>query len=99
MFAKLKGNKSEIPLVIGNRTVNVAKFVSTSGTPNLIFMQWMPQVMKLLGYLIKKVLKQKILDNGWEYQIKNFLLFINIRPEIKDEVDSFVQALRKLSPK
>lgn len=37
MFAKLKGDKEEIPVVIGDRTVNVAKFVTTPGTPKSDF--------------------------------------------------------------
>lgn len=37
MFAKLKGAKAEIQLDIGGRIVNVAKFVTTPGTPKSDF--------------------------------------------------------------
>jgi len=37
IFDKIKGNESQVEVTIGNRKVNVAKFVSTPGTPKSDF--------------------------------------------------------------
>lgn len=98
MFAKLKGNKSEIPLVIGNRTVNVAKFVTTRGTPKSDFHAVDASGNEVAWISHKKGSKAKDFGQWGGVSDKELSIVYKHSPEIKDEVDSFVQAIRKLSP-
>tara|TARA_A200000159_G_scaffold116317_1_gene109766 strand:- start:6991 stop:7926 length:936 start_codon:yes stop_codon:yes gene_type:complete len=98
MFAKLKGSKSEMPLVIGNRTVNVAKFVTTRGTPKSDFHAVDASGNEVAWISHKKGSKAKDFGQWGGVSDRELAIVYKHAPEIKDEVDSFVQALRKLSP-
>tara|TARA_Y100000389_G_scaffold591_1_gene582 strand:- start:31456 stop:32391 length:936 start_codon:yes stop_codon:yes gene_type:complete len=98
MFAKLKGSKSEMPLVIGNRTVNVAKFVTTPKTPKSDFHAVDASGNEVAWISHKKGSKAKDFGQWGGVSDRELAIVYKHAPEIKDEVDSFVQALRKLSP-
>ena len=98
MFAKLKGNKSEIPLVIGNRTVNVAKFVTTRGTPKSDFHAVDASGNEVAWISHKKGSKAKDFGQWGGVSDRELAVVYKRIPNIKEEIDSFVQAVRDISP-
>lgn len=98
MIEQMKQGKSEIPLVIGNRTVNVAKFVTTGGTPKSDFHAVDASGNEVAWISHKKGSKAKDFGQWGGVSDKELSIVYKHSPEIKDEVDSFVQAIRKLSP-
>ena len=98
MLEQMKQDNAEIDLVIGNRTVSVAKFVSTPGTPKSDFHAVDASGNAVAWVSHKKGSQAKDFGQWGGVSDKELAVVYNRIPGIKEEIDSFVQAVRDISP-
>ncbi len=98
MLEQMKQDNAEIDLVIGNKTVSVAKFVSTPGTPKSDFHAVNANGDEVAWISHKKGSKAKDFGQWGGVSDRELAVVYERIPTIKDEIDSFVQAVRDMSP-
>lgn len=93
MLAELKGDKPEIPMVIGNRKVMVADFVSTPGTPKSDF-HAIDAAQKPVAWIShKKGSSAKDFGQWGGISDRELARVYKARPELRAEIDNFAEAL------
>jgi hypothetical protein len=98
MVAKMLNGNSEIELIIGDKKVKVAKFVSTPGTPKSDFHAVDANGNEVAWISHKKGSKATDFGQWGGVSDKELSVVYKRIPGIKDEIDSFVQAVRDISP-